>query len=107
MVDKHVQMGRYFSGILTVGGVILLTNEIFPDILQNTYKFYVNMASAVLVSIGLFGLTNFLKCSNCGLKLMVYSMRNNSSTDWLSWVLEAKECPSCKHQFNQSKDSQS
>jgi len=104
MVDKHVQMGRYFSGILTIGGIILLANEFFPDILQNTYKLYVNIAAVVLISVGLIGLTSFVKCSSCGLKLMVYSMRNNSFTDWLSWVLEVKECPSCKHQFNQNKE---
>jgi hypothetical protein len=55
----------------------------------------VELGALLLTFVSLGWAIYTVRCRNCGLRLVMHAMSNQSIGQWLQWLLTAKRCPRC------------
>ena len=94
-IDNLLSRLRVFSCFWTIGGGTFLFNSIFPEIEYFGFKFYVDLTAVLVTVIGIIGAIWFIKCPNCGEKMVLKSVRDKNTFDYSKWKEDIKACASC------------
>ena len=83
-----------------LGGMFVAVGIGFLFTAEIAYVFGVAAVSVqlgtLLSALGTFATALLtIRCSNCGLRLVLYAMSRKGVGEWLEWLLTAKICPRC------------
>jgi|GEM_PF-4686137 len=84
-----------FIGSMAVGGGITLFQSLLPRIMEKEAILYFVIGGMLLV-IGAFAWAySAIRCPECSLKLLWYSLTKEGLGTWFTWLIHLEECPQC------------
>ena len=82
------------GGMLAIAGLGFL----FTDGIGRAFDVpavVVQLCASLLTFSTLAGAFFAVRCTHCGLRLVMYAMSHKGVGEWLQWLLTVKKCPKC------------
>jgi hypothetical protein len=84
------------AGYLTIGAIVVVYLA-KGDWLDPIVRLIVGAVAVAVGTIGAFYALFSVRCPECKLRWVWWSLKNQPHTRWLHWLYEFTECPRCKH----------
>lgn len=86
----------FFAGI----GVVSLAQNDFVAAAHPYGPFVAAACGAVIAIVCAVFALYTIRCPNCGLRWLRWSIGNRPANDWLHWLYRFSVCPKCGHRAN-------